>query len=48
MSDERPLLPDQTADDTDEDWARSAGDDDQRSNDERLKRDRPPHYDRSS
>jgi hypothetical protein len=46
MSDERPLLPEQTADDAPEpsydDRGRSDADPDDL---ERLRRERPPHYD---
>lgn len=40
MSDERPLLPDQTEDELDE-WP-----EDRAADEERLTRERPPHYDR--
>jgi hypothetical protein len=39
--DERPVLPDQTRDDTDRGWGERHSDD---SNDERLLRERPPHW----
>jgi hypothetical protein len=38
--DDQPVLPDQTRDDTDSGW----GERDSR-NDDRLREDRPPHYD---
>jgi len=38
--DTEPVLPDQTRDDTDRDWGEQSED-----NDERLKRERPPHWD---
>ena len=42
MSDERPLLPDQTSDELAE-WSDERATE---SDDERLTRERPPHYDR--
>lgn len=42
MSDERPLLPDQTTDELDDTWPEDRAADDE----ERLTRERPPHYDR--
>ena len=38
--DDGPVLPDQTRDDTDAGWGESS-----RSNDDRLREDRPPHWD---
>ena len=40
LSDELPVLPDQTRDDTDADWGERPAD-----NDYRLLDDRPPHWD---
>jgi hypothetical protein len=41
--DDQPTLPDQTRDDTDQDWGERS-----RDNDDRLLEDRPPHYDPDS
>ncbi len=38
--DDRPVLPDQTRDDTDSGWGEHES-----RNDDRLREDRPPHYD---
>jgi hypothetical protein len=40
LTDDEPLLPTSTRDDTDEGWGESA-----RRNDERLFEERPPHWD---
>jgi len=40
--DDGPVLPDQTRDDTDAGWGEHT-----RSNDDRLREDRPPHWDDS-
>jgi len=40
VSTEDPVLPDQTADDTDAGWGAGSDDDDRR-----LQQDRPPHWD---
>lgn len=40
-SEETPLLPEQTRDDTERGWGYSGSDD---SNDDRLLEDRPPHW----
>ena len=48
-SDDRPLLPESTRDDTDEGW-RSSDDpsyDDEADDVRRLVRERPPHHDRA-
>jgi hypothetical protein len=42
LSDEAPLLPDSTRDDTDEGWGERRGAND---NDDRLRDERPPHWD---
>ena len=41
-SDDEPVLPDQTADDTDRGWGER--DEDELSEDERLIREKPPHW----
>jgi hypothetical protein len=43
-SDEAPVLPEQTRDDTDHGWGRSSWADGSASNDARLLEDRPPHW----
>lgn len=40
-SEEAPLLPEQTRDDTERGWGSRSGED---SNDDRLLEDRPPHW----
>ncbi|MFI5932751.1 hypothetical protein [Actinoplanes sp. NPDC051494] len=40
-SDETPVLPDQTSDDTERGWGYNSTED---SNDDRLLQDRPPHW----
>ncbi len=47
MSDDRPLLPESTRDDTDEGWRSSDADDAEADDLRRLLDERPPHHDRA-
>jgi hypothetical protein len=44
-ADAEPVLPSQTRDDTDAGWGEPAYGDEERRRDERLRADRPPHWD---
>jgi hypothetical protein len=46
MTDDRPLLPDVTGDETDVGWGDDASDETADDAVERLLRERPPHHDR--
>lgn len=44
LSDDQPILPDSTSDDTDSGWGERAYDPGGFDNDDRLLRERPPHW----